>query len=187
MLSAFIRSLPSGTCYAQLWSDRIRISCTQSARVFDDQPLLAIRNENGKKIVMAAGRKAAQLCRQEQLQKQRSEQPNKQPKEKPVPDLTLVNPFDHPRLLIADFSYAEKLLRYAIYRVYEKSILPRYPVLIIQPMEKTEGGINDIERRMYTELGLGAGARKVYVHDGAPLAHPLRAEDTDLKRIIADK
>lgn len=187
MLSAFIRSLPSGTCYAQLWSDRIRISCTQSARVFDDQPLLIIRSEKSKKIVMAVGRHAAQLYQQEQLQKQRSEQRNEQPNEKPEPDLTLVNPLDHPRLLIADFAYAEKLLRYAIYRVYEKSVLPRSPVLIIQPMEKTEGGINEIERRMYTELGLGAGARKVYVHDGAPLAHPLRAEDTDLKRIIADK
>ncbi|TVV39629.1 rod shape-determining protein [Thalassolituus sp. C2-1] len=181
MLSAFIRSLPSGTCYAQLWSDRIRISCTQSTRVFDDQPLLAIRTENGKRIVMAVGRKAAQLYQQEQLKEQRNEQQNG----KQTQDITLVNPLDHPRLLIADFAYAERLLRYGIASVYEKIVLPRSPVLIIQPMEKTEGGISDIERRMYTELGLSAGARKVYVHDGAPLAHPVRAEDADLKRIMA--
>ena len=184
MLSAFIRSLSSGTCYAQLWSDRLRISCTQSTRVFDDQPLLAIRTENGKKIVLAVGRKAAQLYQQEQLQKQRSEQRNEQSSEKPEPDLTLINPLDHPRLLIADFAYAERLLRYGIASAYEKSLLPRSPVLIIQPMEKTEGGITDIERRMYTELGLGAGARKVYVHDGAPLAHPVMATAEGLKRII---
>ncbi|WP_286716438.1 rod shape-determining protein [Thalassolituus sp. UBA2009] len=180
MLSAFIRSLPSGTCYAQLWSDRIRISCTQSTRVFDDQPLLAIRTENGKRIVMAVGRKAAQLYQQEQLKEQRNEQQN----EKQTQDITLVNPLDHPRLLIADFAYAERLLRYGIACVYEKSILPRSPVLIIQPMEKTEGGISDIERRMYTELGLSAGARKVYVHDGAPLAHPVRAGSKELGNIL---
>ncbi len=180
MLSAFIRSLPSGTCYAQLWSDRIRISCTQSTRVFDDQPLLAIRTENGKRIVMAVGRKAAQLYQQEQLKEQRNEQQN----EKQTQDITLVNPLDHPRLLIADFAYAERLLRYGIACVYEKSILPRSPVLIIQPMEKTEGGISDIERRMYTELGLSAGARKVYVHDGAPLAHPVRADSKELSSIL---
>ncbi|MCB2386841.1 rod shape-determining protein [Thalassolituus alkanivorans] len=180
MLSAFIRSLPSGTCYAQLWSDRIRISCTQSTRVFDDQPLLAIRTENGKRIVMAVGRKAAQLYQQEQLKEQRNEQQN----EKQTQDITLINPLDHPRLLIADFSYAERLLRYGIVSVYEKSILPRSPVLIIQPMEKTEGGISDIERRMYTELGLSAGARKVYVHDGAPLAHPVRAGSKELGNIL---
>ncbi len=180
MLSAFIRSLPSGTCYAQLWSDRIRISCTQSTRVFDDQPLLAIRTENGKRIVMAVGRKAAQLYQQEQLKEQRNEQQN----EKQTQDITLVNPLDHPRLLIADFAYAERLLRYGIACVYEKSILPRSPVLIIQPMEKTEGGISDIERRMYTELGLSSGARKVYVHDGAPLAHPVRAGSKELGNIL---
>ncbi|MCT7357638.1 rod shape-determining protein [Thalassolituus pacificus] len=180
MLSAFIRSLPSGTCYAQLWSDRIRISCTQSTRVFDDQPLLAICTENGKKIVLAVGCKAAQLYQQEQLKEQRNEQPN----EKPEPDLTLINPLDHPRLLIADFAYAERLLRYGIASAYEKSLLPRSPVLIIQPMEKTEGGITDIARRMYTELGLGAGARKVYVHDGAPLAHPVTAGSKELGNIL---
>ena len=185
MLSAFIRSLPSGTCYAQLWSDRIRISCTQSTRVFDDQPLLAIRTENDKRIVLAVGRKAAQLYQQEQLQKQRSEQRNEQPSEKSEPDLTLINPLDHPRLLIADFAYAERLLRYGIASAYEKSLLPRSPVLIIQPMEKTEGGISDIERRMYTELGLGAGARKVYVHDGAPLAHPVTAGSKELGNILS--
>lgn len=180
MLSAFIRSLPSGTCYAQLWSDRIRISCTQSTRVFDDQPLLAIRSENGKRIVMAVGRKAAQLYQQEQLKEQRNEQQN----EKQTQDITLINPLDHPRLLIADFAYAERLLRYGIASVYEKIVLPRSPVLIIQPMEKTEGGISDIERRMYTELGLSAGARKVYVHDGAPLAHPVRAGSKELSSIL---
>ena len=180
MLSDFIRSLPSGTCYAQLWSDRIRISCTQSTRVFDDQPLLAIRSENGKRIVMAVGRKAAQLYQQEQLKEQRNEQQNG----KQTQDITLVNPLDHPRLLIADFAYAERLLRYGIASVYEKIVLPRSPVLIIQPMEKTEGGISDIERRMYTELGLSAGARKVYVHDGAPLAHPVRAGSKELGNIL---
>ncbi|MCD8523070.1 MAG: rod shape-determining protein [Saccharospirillaceae bacterium] len=180
MLSAFIRSLSSGTCYAQLWSDRVRISCTQSARVFDDQPLLAIRTAGGKKIVMAVGQKAAQWYQQEQLQKQRSEQQN----EKQTQDITLINPLDHPRLLIADFTGAELLLRYGIANVCGKHILPRSPQLIIQPMEKTEGGITDIEQRLFTELGLGAGARKVYVHDGAPLAHPVVATAVELERIV---
>lgn len=179
MLSAFIRLLSSGTCYVQLWSNRIRISCTQSTLVFDDQPLLAIATEDGKRIVVAVGCKAGQMHQQEQLKEQHNDTHNK----KQSQNIMLINPLDHPRFLIADFVCAERLLRYGIASVYGKSLLPRSPVLIIQPMEKTEGGITDIERRMYTELGLGAGARKVYVYDGRPLAHPVAATAIELKRV----
>jgi rod shape-determining protein MreB len=133
---------------------------------------------------MAVGRQAAQLYQKAQSAEQLNGQRNEQRNEKQAQDIALVNPLDHPRLLIADFAYAEKLLRHGIYRVYEKTVLPRSPRLIIHPMEKTEGGISDIEQRMYTELGLGAGARKVYVHDGVPLAHPLMAGSKELGNIL---
>ncbi len=75
------------------------------------------------KIVMVVGRKAAQLYQQKQLTEQLKEQLN----EKQTQDITLVNPLDHSRLLIADFAYAERLLRYGIVSVYEKIVLPRSP------------------------------------------------------------
>jgi rod shape-determining protein MreB len=53
--------------------------------------------------------------------------------------------------------------------VLSSKILAPSPVVIIHPMEKLEGGVSEIECRVYQELALGAGARKVYIHVGEEL------------------
>ena len=80
-------------------------------------------------------------------------------------------PFSNQRLLVADFAAAQHLLQRGI-----KTLLPmrfmrlsRPPQLLIQPLERCEGGLSQVEERLLLELGLGCGARKVRLHLGAEL------------------
>lgn len=80
-------------------------------------------------------------------------------------------PFSNARLLVADFTVAERLLKQAVKtlvptRFLRLSLAPR---LLIQPMERLEGGLSMVEARILTELGLGSGARKVQLYIGEPL------------------
>lgn len=79
--------------------------------------------------------------------------------------------FSNQRLLVAEFSIADRLIRDAV-----QSLMPRRlaflnaaPKLLIQPMELLEGGLSQVEQRILMELGMGAGARKVVVHVGETL------------------
>jgi len=40
------------------------------------------------------------------------------------------------------------------------------PRLLIQPLERLEGGLSQVEQRILMELGMGAGARKLALHVG---------------------
>jgi hypothetical protein len=79
--------------------------------------------------------------------------------------------FSNPRLLVADFSAAEQLLRRAMAELLPKRFmrLSLPPHLLIQPLERLEGGLSQIEERILLELGLGCGARKVRLHLGNEL------------------
>lgn len=73
--------------------------------------------------------------------------------------------FSNTRLLIAEFSIAEKLLRDGVKTLMSKSMLAT-PAILIQAMEMYEGGLSEVENRVLTELASGAGAFKVVVHYG---------------------
>jgi rod shape-determining protein MreB len=77
--------------------------------------------------------------------------------------------FSHPRMLIGRFQTAEKLLQAALKKAYANRFLPQRPVLIMHPKEILEGGLTEIEERVFQELGLGAGAREVKIWLGADL------------------
>lgn len=140
----------SSTVYVQLQENRIKIVQIDSQGIYEDRPYIAIDASNPKqRVVRAVGSDAYQL----RLDK----------------DLDVVNPFSHPRLLIADFMKAEKVLMHGLREVHSSKYLSPSPVVIMHPMDKLEGGITDIECRVYRELALGAGARKVYIHVGKEL------------------
>jgi rod shape-determining protein MreB len=42
--------------------------------------------------------------------------------------------------------------------------------VVIHPLEKIEGGLSQVEERLFHELAVGAGASKVVVWAGAPLS-----------------
>jgi rod shape-determining protein MreB len=43
------------------------------------------------------------------------------------------------------------------------------PILLMHPMEKTEGGLSQVEERILQELALGAGARRAVIWVGQAL------------------
>lgn len=68
--------------------------------------------------------------------------------------------FTSTRLLVSQFMIAETCLKKAITSAVKRGWLTPSPRVLIQPMEMVEGGLGDIEERIFRELALGAGARK---------------------------
>ncbi len=78
---------------------------------------------------------------------------------------TAVNKFSNPRMLLADFRNAQALIRDILDEIYSrKRITPSFKVLL-QPMEKLEGGISSVERCSYNDLAMHIGAKYVYIHE----------------------
>lgn len=140
----------SSTVYVQMREDRIKIINVNTQAVYDQVPYIAIDVSNPKqRVVRAIGTEAYSL----RLDKK----------------LDVSNPFSHPRLLVGSFEKAEKVLMQGMREVLSSKLLTASLVVIMHPMEKLEGGVADIECRIYQELALGAGARKVHIHVGKEL------------------
>lgn len=120
-----------------------------SGQVFGEPPLLALRNENAKPVILASGEAAQQLQGQEGVE--------------------VLNGFDHPRSLLANFSIGEKTLQLLFRRLMPRSLLMAKPVVIVHPQEHLEGGLTQVESRGLYELCSSAGARKVRVWTGREL------------------
>ena len=78
-------------------------------------------------------------------------------------------PFSTERLLVGSFSAAEPTLKSLVKKVTPRGIIKKSPRVVIQPMEYLEGGLSEVEERVFKELALGAGAFKVVLHTGAEL------------------
>ncbi len=77
-------------------------------------------------------------------------------------------PFSHPRLLVGDFAAAQACLKALTEQARGPGLALRTEMLI-HPLEKLEGGLTQIEQRLFQELAAGAGASKAVVWSGAPL------------------
>lgn len=84
-------------------------------------------------------------------------------------DVTAHKPFTTSRLLVGQFQEAESLLRNAIKEFANGGLFQVSPVIVLHPLEMVEGGLSEVEKRLYRELALAAGARSVFIHVGAPL------------------
>lgn len=145
-----LKALFSSTIYIQLREERITITNIDTQSVYDQRPYIAIDVSNPKqKVIRAVGADAYNL----RLDK----------------SLEVTNPFSHPRLLIADFNRAEKVLMQGMREVNPAKFIAPRPVVIIHPVDKLEGGLTDIECKVYRELALSAGAVEVYLHVGKEL------------------
>ncbi len=139
------------TLYVQIWEKRIKVSDIESKKIFDEQPLVAIESDKkGKKTIAAIGNNASSLALKD--------------------NTVVINPFSHPRDLFSNLEVAEKLLQHIIRTLNEKKYFVPSPVLVIHPMEKTEGGLTMIEKRVFRELAFGAGARNVVLYQGKELS-----------------
>lgn len=153
MLKYFINKLGTDL-YVQIWENRIKVTDIRTGKVFDEAPLLATRTEKGgRKVVVAVGDEVNNIPSDENIE--------------------ITNPFSHPRALLNDFFVAEKLLQYIVRTLLGKKWISPSPRVVIHPMEKGEGGLTVIEHKAFRELALGAGARKVVLHQGQVLSTSL--------------
>jgi len=79
-------------------------------------------------------------------------------------------PFTTERLLVGHFNAAQTPLTQLVKEVMPSGMMKRSAQILIHPLEKTEGGLCEVEERIFTELGLGAGAFKVKLHIGHELS-----------------
>jgi rod shape-determining protein MreB len=162
MIFKKFRAFFSSTVYVQLRENRIKIVNIKTQSVYDQLPYIAIDATNPKqRVIRAIGIDAYNL----RLDK----------------SLDVSNPFSHPRLLVADFIKAEKVLMQGMREVQSSKYLVPRPVAIIHPMDKLEGGVTDVECKMYRELAIGAGAREVHIHVG----DVLDANSFDMNQILS--
>ena len=155
------------TIYIQIWENRIKVVDTISGVVFDEAPLVAIETtKSGQEVIIAAGNSAKSITVNS--------------------NVIVVNPFSHPRALLNDFCVAEKLIQYTFHQILGKKLLSPSPAVIIQPMDKTEGGLTMIEKKAFRELALGAGARDVVLKEGAPIIDVSNVNFKTLKELEND-
>lgn len=84
-------------------------------------------------------------------------------------EISAPRPFTTTRLLVGQFREAESLLRQAIREIGNGGLFRVSPVVVVHPTEMVDGGLSEIEERVYRELAMGAGARRVFVHIGRRL------------------
>lgn len=87
-------------------------------------------------------------------------------------------PFTTDRLLVGQFSAAEPVLKELVKDVMPSGFMKKSAQIIIHPMDMVEGGLCEVEERVFTELGLGAGAYKVKLHVGEGLT------DEEAKKLL---
>ena len=81
-------------------------------------------------------------------------------------------PFATQRLLVGNFTSASETLNRGMKKLYQGRFFAPKPIVVIQPMEKTEQGLSEVEDRVLRELAADSGARKVTVWLGRELTDP---------------
>lgn len=157
----FIRSLFSNDLLIELSERTVAIKTFKSNIKYEDEPFIAIEKKDGKEIIKAIGKDAKYLS---------------------APNTRVLNPFKHSRSFVADFMCAEKILQHGIYSIHKSKIRPA-PRVVIHQLEKTDGGLTDIEDRVLRELALGAGAREVLVYLGERINTGIESFDCIKRRV----
>jgi hypothetical protein len=89
--------------------------------------------------------------------------------------------FTTTRLLVGQFRAAQNQLKEAMGKVIGRGLFTASPRVVIQPLEMTDGGLSEIEERVFRELAVGAGAAKVVVWLGHELSDSEVKEKLDGK------
>jgi rod shape-determining protein MreB len=139
------------TLYVRVRPENLSVLHVQSGKVFTDLPVIAIKNINGKSLILAIGHDAMSKAG--------------------LPNISIANGFKHPRTLLADFAVAEQTVKYFIKRVTPNTFFTPSPVIVIHPLDMLEGGLTQIEIRAFAEICSMAGASRVYVWTGPELSN----------------
>jgi hypothetical protein len=77
--------------------------------------------------------------------------------------------FSHPRMLVGDFTLAQSCLKSLVAQARGSGFVLSVAALV-HPLEKIEGGLTQVEERLFEELAIGAGVSRAVVWIGAPLS-----------------
>jgi len=147
----FVRGLlGGGPIYVRIRAKELYVRDVASGREWRGVPEVAIKT-TAEHTIVAVGSDAAIASAQDQE------------------TIEVVNPFRHPRSLISNFLVAEKLLQHALHKIFEGRWMRPAPVILMHPLEQLDGGLTQVERRAFLELGAGAGARLVHLWVGREL------------------
>jgi rod shape-determining protein MreB len=139
--------MPRHVIYVQVAPHRLTLRNPQTGASVATSPEVALAKGDRPKIV-AFGPKARK-------QESRSVQ--------------VLNPFSHPRTLLADFAVAQQLLQLLVQQVHKRSLLGGAPGLVLHLQDDPAGGFTQLEIRGFRELGTGAGAAEVVIWHGPNL------------------
>lgn len=78
-------------------------------------------------------------------------------------------PFSHQRSLVGKFSVADPLVREVVKEVCGSGLFRGLRILV-HPLVNVDGGLTEVEERVFLELARSAGARKVVVWTGKGLS-----------------
>lgn len=143
----FMRLFFVPIAYIQLSPDCLTIKNPKSGESISEVPEVAITSI-GKPKILAVGARARSL------------------QAEPV---QIINPFVHPRTLLADFTLAQQVVKVFLKRLLRSSIFMPSPRLVMHPLGEHAGGLTQIEIRALHELALGAGASEAAVWQGRAL------------------
>jgi len=132
-----------GPCYARINRTRISIKDVSTGRTFESAARVGLDGEN--RIMSVGDMSSPNIVR-------------------------TVEPFEHPRIVIADFACASKLFQYGLQQLSRHKWISPSPILVIHPVMELAGGLSEIENRALLELGESAGARKTLIHCGKMLS-----------------
>jgi actin-like ATPase involved in cell morphogenesis len=108
-------------------------------------PLVAIRTLGARRQVAAVGEGARALA-----------------------DCSVVNPFGHARLVMAEAEVFESLLRYMLNNLNKRLKLVK-PRMVLHPLRRLETEISDVEAKALRDSAMAAGAWTAAVHVGHEL------------------
>lgn len=138
MLTEILNNLTT-TLYIQIWKNRLKITNLKSGNFYDDTPTVVIEDNT----IIAIGKKASTYK-------------------------SAVNPFNHPRIVVADFEIASILLRYAFEQATQRKVFFS-PLGIIQVMEEFDSKLSELEKKVLIEISMDAGCRESIIYEGKEL------------------
>jgi rod shape-determining protein MreB len=77
--------------------------------------------------------------------------------------------FSSERLLVGNFTAADELIKLLIKEIAPRGFISLPHIALVHPLEIIEGGLCQVEDRLFKELALGSGARKAKIYIGAEL------------------
>ena len=81
----------------------------------------------------------------------------------------VLNPFNHPRTMMSDFTAGEQVLKAFVKKLPKRNALSPSPRVVLHLQADPAGGFTQVEIRAFREMALGTGASDVTIWQGQDL------------------